>query len=286
MKSVTAMLHLLLLLTSTTAILGAPRGKRAAPCTQNTPTYTCRRPTADCPCLFQQAATERDSASYTLKIHLPKNIQVTQPWVGFFRGKPIEFDGPSFVWALLPEHTVYGKPLRHNDEPAGIFSLIITPQVTFMAEGNTIKWLQRIKGQPFRWFDITQASLSESQSLRSKESYAGQAHSREEPMWIIKELSKDEAPLQLPDHAITFLLDPKFIAGLSEPQQACTHRSIASCFIALPTINITTTDEDALNDACVQAALGAVELRTIHQKEPVQVRQSEKAIVCLAPQHI
>ncbi len=270
MKSIAAMLHLLLLVISSTALFGAPRGKRAAPCTQNAPTYTCRRPTADCPCLFQQAATERESASYTLKIHLPKNIQVTQPWVGFYRGKPIEFDGPSFVWALLPEHTVYGKPLRHNDEPSGIFSLIITPQVTFMAEGNTIKWLQRIKGQPFRWFDLTQDLA------------AGPG----QPQWIIKELSKDQAPLQLPDHAITFLLDPKFVSGLSEPQQACAHRSIASCFIALPTINITTTDEDALNDACVQAALGAVELRTIHQKEPVQVRQSEKAIVCLAPQHI
>jgi hypothetical protein len=139
MKSVTAMLHLLILVTATTAILGAPRGKRAVPCTQNATTYTCRRPTADCPCLFQQAATEREDASYTLKIHLPKNIQVTQPWVGFYHGKPIEFDGPSFAWALLPEHTVYGKPLRHNDEPAGIFSLIITPQVTFMAEGNTIQ---------------------------------------------------------------------------------------------------------------------------------------------------
>lgn len=271
------------LLAVTSFAFCAKRSGQCAPCSRSS--FTCR-PTPNCPCLFQQAALERESASYTLKFQLPEGLELTQPWTAFYQGQPIQFDGPSFVWALLPEHASYEHALRDHesrgDESTGIFSLVITPQVTFTAEGNTIKWLQRIKGKPFRWFDLTQASLSESLSLRSEESYAGQAPSRKKSTWVIKELSKDEAPLQLPDHAIVLLLDPKFVSELSEAQQPCAGRSIASHFIPLPTIKITTKSEEALNDACAQAALGAVDLRTIHQKQPLQIRQSQKAIMSLA----
>lgn len=260
------------LLAVTGSVFCAKRTKQCAPCTSRS-SFVCR-PTPDCPCLFQQAALERESASYTLKFQLPEGLELTQPWTAFYQGQPIQFDGPSFVWALLPEHASYEHALRdhesHGDESTGVFSLVVTPQVTFAAEGNTIKWLQRIPEKPFRWFDITQASLSE------------KASSREKSTWIIKELSKDEAPLQLPDHAIVLLLHPKFVSGLSEAQKPCAGRAIASHFIPLPTIKITTKSEEELNDACAQAALGAVDLRTIHQKQPLQIRQSQKAIISLA----
>lgn len=193
----------------------------------------------------------KESYLYTIKFILPHGVKLTEELCGFYKGKPIEFDKR---WALLP-----------TDDESFAFSILITPQVHFTFDGNNVSSIRRVTSVPFKWFDLTlQASKR-----------TGTYH------WNITELKKDEAPNQIPDHAIIVLLDPKFIEKLTSPVNPCPDQPSGK-IIALPSIAIDEyADEDELNEACELAQLASIDLRTIHQKPELLVKQEPLSILTL-----
>ena len=193
------------------------------------------------------------SYSYVFKIKIPAGIELCESLCGFYKGKPIDFEKNWAVW--------------FEDEEQFTFSLIITPEVAFKTIGNNVRCVQRIKNQPFRWYDLT---LSKNKNASS--------------VWTIKQLDKKEAPLKIPDHTIILLLQPDCVEKLVKPV-GCINQTTSvdmACVVALPTVvlraNVT---EEELQEACIQAQIASLELRAIHQKPSAHVRKEQLAIIAL-----
>lgn len=203
--------------------------------------------------------TKKDLFSYILKMQLPSGMHLDEAFCGFYKGKPIEFDKN---WALLPE-----------DGEALAFSIIVTPEVGFKTQGTNVRYMHRIEEQPFCWYDIT---------LEFKE---------QKQVWHIKKLNSQDAPVQLPDHAIIILLEPNHIEKVIEPAAlACVKKAEARDpnaprVIVLPTIVLDQElTEDDLTDACVHAQFAALELRAIHKKPTMEIKKEQLAIIALCNQ--
>jgi len=189
--------------------------------------------------------------SYIFKIKIPATIELREALCGFYKGKPIEFEKNCAV--LL------------EDEEQFTFSLIITPEIDFKTSGNNVRYVQRIKNKPFRWYDFT-LIRDHNASL----------------LWTIKELQKKEAPLKIPDHTIILLLHPKCVERLIKPKicsnaHACPD---SACVVVLPTVVLREDmQEDELHTCCAEAQIASLELRAIHQKPSAQVRKEQLAVI-------
>jgi len=203
-------------------------------------------------------ATDTERYSYILKIQLPTNCCLAESFCAFYKGKPLTFDCD---WAMIPE-----------DHKTLVFSIIITPEIRFHAKGNNVSTLERIEKIPFAWYDVT----LHPQVTPTATTYT----------WSIKKLTSEQAPLQIPDHAVTILFNPQMIDTLVDE----TNNQIASekngCHtIALPTIRLHQhLDTDACNDACAQAQLASLDLRTVHQKPSIEVKKEHLAVISICQQ--
>lgn len=205
------------------------------------------------------ANTTRNAYSYILKLRLARTVKLNEPIYAFYKGKPLELGTNC---AIISES---------SKVPA--FSIIITPEVTHEAEGNNVRYLRRKEEMPFTWYDLTLRTHLQDEDLEKTSS------------WDIKKLEADEAPLQIPEHAIVVYYNPEFIEKLDTTTATDTCKNIDSAIshvIPLPTIVMRSDiDEEELNFACVEALLASPELRTIHKKTSVATKHEQRTIITL-----
>lgn len=189
--------------------------------------------------------------SYVLKMRLPHHLEFHTPVPGFYKGSMLELGNNC---TLISENN---KVLT--------FSLIITPEVTFESQGNNVHFQRRLPDQPFLWYDLTLHTRMQASEDEDKKAYT----------WSIKKLSPQEAPLQIPDHAIIIYHNPELIEKLEDLGKPESFGKDNSHVIALPTIIVQSeTDQSQFDKICDEAWLAALELRTIHQKESVETHQA------------
>lgn len=205
------------------------------------------------------AAPTREAYSYILKLRLARNIKLNEPVYAFYKGKPLELGTNC---AIISENS-----------KVPTFSIIITPDVTHEAEGNNVRYLRRKEDMPFAWYDLTLRTQTQDEDAEKITT------------WDIKKLDADEAPLQIPEHAIVVYYNPEFVEKLdtmSATERCKNIDTSTSRVIALPAIVFRSdVDEDELNFACVEALLASLELRTIHKKTSVDTKRDQRTIITL-----
>ena len=202
--------------------------------------------------------TKQEAYSYILKVRLARNMKLSEPIPGFYKGKPLELGADC---AIIPE-----------SNKVSTFSIIITPEVTHEAEGNNIRYLRRKEEMPFAWYDLTLRTQTQDEDTEKI------------TIWDIKKLESDEAPVQIPEHAIVIYYNPDFIEKLEDMNrtETCKTIDLASRVIALPAIVIRSDiDEEELNQACIEALLASLEPRTLHQKSSVATKREQRTIISL-----
>jgi hypothetical protein len=205
-----------------------------------------------------QAKDVRETYSYILKLRLANKSKLQEPIFAFYKGKPLELGTNC---AIISES---------SKVPA--FSVIITPDLTHEAEGTNVRYLRRKEDVPFAWYDLTMRSYLSSEEQDEKVA-----------LWDVKKLSDEDAPLQIPDHAIVIYFNPELIEKIDSATNTDTCKVVAgSQVIALPTIVMRSdVSDDEINFACVEALLASLELRSIHKKASVTTKCDQRTIMSL-----
>jgi hypothetical protein len=176
---------------------------------------------------------------YSLKVRIPQHLShIANDYLSaYYKGFSISLDDG---WAQLPE---CGQPCT--------FSLLITEDVDFKTRGNTIRYLKRIDGQEFLWYDLT-LSICPSKDDHEKQSYS----------WKIEE--REDAPERIPEHAIVLLANPSHIADL-QPEPSLP----GTTDVALPVITFKEEiNAEEFKDSLIAIRLGAaLNLDAIHRQD-------------------
>ncbi|HBL98239.1 TPA: hypothetical protein DDZ86_01180 [Candidatus Dependentiae bacterium] len=147
--------------------------------------------------------------------------------------------------ALLPE---CGSPT--------VFSLVVTPYLTFKMRGKTVSALVRDTTLPCAWWDLTLIP-------REYEMEGEDGESIKEYSWIIKPVARADMPEALPEHAVVVLIDPQFIETLTEIPSADS--------INLPTLIFKSLDDaktkEAFDEAILFATMSRPDMRAINCRE-------------------
>ena len=199
---------------------------------------------------------------YSLKVRIPSHLTtIANDYLSaYYKGFALDLDDG---WSQLPE---CGQPCT--------FSLLITEDIDFKTNGNTIRYLKRIDGQPFLWYDLT---LSICPSKDSTSNSTPSATDKKSYSWKIEE--REDVPDRIPEHTIVLLADPEHIDSLqSETLPGETD-------ITLPVIVFKKElDEDTFKDSLIAIRLGAaLNLDAIHrQDKPSCLQRHPTAITASA----
>lgn len=129
---------------------------------------------------------------YLLRLQFPLSITETPGLAGSYKGHPLDLKEH---WCLLPE----------NNE-VFTFSLIITPEVSFKAQGNNVRYLKLIEHVPCLWYDLTLYYETEPSTGRML------------PRWEIRQRTSSEMPSRIPDKAIVIYMNPQLVEGVVAPE--------------------------------------------------------------------
>lgn len=179
---------------------------------------------------------------YAINLQLPRtNIDIPS----YYKGYKISLKEGR---ALLPESTA---PL--------VFSIVITPHVSFSMRDRTVSSLIRSQDTPCSWYDITLV-------FKDSPTEEGDEDASREYSWIIEKKSLADIPKRLPLHALIILMDPQFIETVIDKE--VTH---TPDIINLPTVvfkDLSTPQQiEAFENALIIAAMNGLDLDAIHCKE-------------------
>ena len=204
---------------------------------------------------------------YSLKAKIPfalAGLEGNLP--AYYKGHKIDL---SQGWTKLPECS----------EPC-TFSLLITENVDFVAKGNTVRYLKRIKDQEYTWYDLTLTFHDEPKSETDNLEFPAPA--KKTYSWEI-ERHESDSPERIPEHTIVLLTNPTFIASLQvEPALP------GAIDIVLPTIVFKDTiDPKTFKESSDNILLGPVlDLDAIHRKDsPSCMTRKDTVVMSIAKQN-
>ena len=193
---------------------------------------------------------------YSLKTKFPKSATADQYLPGYYKGCEIDIhEGRTELPECYESQT---------------FSIIFTENIDFSAKGNTVRYLKRIEGQSYSWYDLTLSYSTEKHDGEDKRVYS----------WTVEKRKENDVPQRIPDHALVILTNPAFVEALT------TEPTIpGSVDVILPTIVFKQNlDSDLFQDTINQIMLGPVlDLDAIHKKScPTCCSQQGSTIITKA----
>lgn len=163
--------------------------------------------------------------------------------------------GVTAYYKGIPYDLAEGWALIKDDQGPALLSVVIAESLEWKAEGNMVRYLQRLPNKPFLWFDLTL-------SLKKTGSYA----------WNIQKRSAQEVPLRLPENTLFVELNPElFETLLTLDQEDC---SAKSDLITLPIIQLRKAlTQEEFDAKSVYSHLASLDLKTIN-REPKKIIQA------------
>jgi hypothetical protein len=200
---------------------------------------------------------------YSLKTKMPASLKELGSVPVYYKGHKIDL---AQGWAKLPE---CGEPCT--------FSLLITENVDFSAKGNTVRYLKRIKEQPYTWYDLTLNFHNERPEITENDPDTTPAPAKTTYSWDIEQHDSSETPERIPEHTIVLLTNPTFIESLK------TEPSLPGD-IVLPTIVFKDgIDTEEYKESSLNILLGpVVNLDAIHRKDSPTCMTRKDAVVMSA----
>lgn len=204
---------------------------------------------------------EKTNISFIFNIEFPLTISNIPVINGYYKGERLKFDKDFCI--------------INEEAKATSFTLIVTEQIKLKSDGNNIKYLERIKNQPCKFFYINQVEKTDSKAEET------------DIVWKIEEETDiNLLPTKLPDNSIVIVLDPTYIQGLKlqngkNKNIQCNNKSI---LIKLPTLALKlkdTQDEEDLLTAFDYASLATLDLNAIHAKTKESVKNNDTSIISM-----
>lgn len=183
---------------------------------------------------------------------------------GFYKGQPLEFKESCVV-------------IREQQDCCA-FTLVVTPEVRFKAEGNNVYYLERLGHKPFSWYDLT--LRVDAKSAKTGAQYK----------WLIEKRKPQDVPLRLPEHTIVLYLDPELVDkldtghNLEQDEIAATIvRGLgAVTVIDLPAVVLKKdVKQEELHKAQAHSLLASLDLRPIHQEVAQEMKKQETVILSM-----
>lgn len=180
------------------------------------------------------------ATAHILRIQCPQGWKHIPGMRAYYKGERLDL---SDHWCIVPETT-----------RTAIFSLIVTDEIGFATRDANVRSLQRTHDH-CRWFDLTLSITDTGYS------------------WQTQELSIDEMPQRIPEHAITVLIDPEFVDKLApctdetcEPTDDEKAAAVSATVIIFPQVVLKkNSDRKKFDDSLGIIALGALDIETVHR---------------------
>lgn len=203
---------------------------------------------------YKNFSQSQENYAYTLFIQLPLTIKKVPMFCGYYKGEPLEFE-QSFC-------------IIHENFLSNHFSLFITspensPQPK--ADGNNVKYLERIASKPYKLFNFNRVENNNKYS------------------WQVEE-EKNIAPLRIADDAIILLIDPEYIESVKEGTEQLDEKTVGlTKLITLPKIILKQTiKQDELARISDTALLASLDLRAIHRKKEKTFKNGSSGSVTIS----
>ncbi len=204
--------------------------------------------------------------NYILTIQFPclENVPVAQ---SYYKGEKLEFERD---FCRIPEDTRYAN-----------FTLVITPDIEHKADGNNIKYLERIPNLDCKIFYLHQYLKNDDLDV-SSEGAIDQDY--EDIKWTITpENDIKSLSLKINDNAIVLLMNPKYVSEVISSDSKNILISKNNIDIKLPLIILSCdkAEEKEFARSFDYAAIAALNLKPIHGRAKKDIVNNSCSIVSI-----